>query len=176
MALVVFMKGVNVGGHRVFRPSLLAQELAHLGAVNVGAAGTFVIRERIGQAALRAEFLRRLPFRADLVICRARELLDLARAEPFPEDPLHRESRRFVSVLAKRPRKLPDFPFDYPSREAWEVKVIGVSERFALSYWRRLGRGFVEPNGVIEKQFGVLSTTRNWNTMCAICDLLKTVY
>jgi uncharacterized protein (DUF1697 family) len=42
MALVVFLRGVNVGGHRTFRPSILARELSDYGVVNVGAAGTFV--------------------------------------------------------------------------------------------------------------------------------------
>ena len=42
MALVVFLRGVNVGGHRTFRPSLLARQLEPYGVVNVGAAGTFV--------------------------------------------------------------------------------------------------------------------------------------
>lgn len=43
MAQVVLLRGLNVGGHRRFRPASLAEELAHLDAVNIGAAGTFVI-------------------------------------------------------------------------------------------------------------------------------------
>jgi hypothetical protein len=46
MALVVFLRGVNVGGHRTFRRSTLTEQLKHLDAVNIGAAGTFVIRQR----------------------------------------------------------------------------------------------------------------------------------
>ena len=38
MALVVFLRGVNVGGHRTFRPTVLAKQLRHLDAVNIGAA------------------------------------------------------------------------------------------------------------------------------------------
>ena len=34
--------GVNVGGHRTFRPTILARELSAYDVVNVGAAGTFV--------------------------------------------------------------------------------------------------------------------------------------
>ena len=37
MALVVFMRGVNVGGHETFRPAALAKELVALDVVNVGA-------------------------------------------------------------------------------------------------------------------------------------------
>jgi hypothetical protein len=44
MALVVFLRGVNVGGFRTFRPSILARELSDYDAVNVGAAGAFVVR------------------------------------------------------------------------------------------------------------------------------------
>ena len=41
MALVVFLRGVNVGGHRTFRPSLLAKELSDLDLVNIGARRNF---------------------------------------------------------------------------------------------------------------------------------------
>jgi hypothetical protein len=40
MALVVFFRGINVGGHRSFRPSLLAKELSIYDAVNFGAPAT----------------------------------------------------------------------------------------------------------------------------------------
>jgi uncharacterized protein (DUF1697 family) len=55
MALVVFLRGVNVGGHRTFRPSILANELKEYGVVNIGAAGTLVVRKPISEKRLRAE-------------------------------------------------------------------------------------------------------------------------
>ena len=55
MALVVLLRGLNVGGHRNFRPSKLAEQLPHLDAVNIGAAATFVIRQPVAPAHLRAE-------------------------------------------------------------------------------------------------------------------------
>ena len=79
MAHVVFLRGVNVGGSRRFQPSALVRELAHLGAVNLGAAGTFVIRKHLSEAALRSEFASRLPFTTELMICRSGELEKLAR-------------------------------------------------------------------------------------------------
>ena len=60
MASVVFFRAVNVGGHQKFQPSVLAKKLANFGVVNVGAAGTLVVRKPVNQAALRAEILRRL--------------------------------------------------------------------------------------------------------------------
>jgi hypothetical protein len=51
--------------------------------------------------------------------------------------------------------------------------LVGVSGRFVLCHWRRLERSFVEPNGIIEKYFGVSATTRNWNTILRICKVLQ---
>ena len=62
MALVVFLKGVNVGGHRRVRPSEVAKRLKRYDVVNIGAAGTFVVRKPISQPKLRAERRRQLPF------------------------------------------------------------------------------------------------------------------
>ena len=42
MALLVFLRGMNVGGHRRLRPAALARELAAYDVVNVGAAGTAI--------------------------------------------------------------------------------------------------------------------------------------
>jgi uncharacterized protein (DUF1697 family) len=173
MALVVFLRGVNVGGQRTFRPSVLARDLAEWGVVNVGAAGTFVARKATGPRALRAEFLRRLPFHTEVVICAGRDVIDLASADPFPDEPAIKPAHRYVSVMAARPRTLPPLPIWYPAGDLWETKVLGVRGRFAYSFWRHLGgRSFVIPNEVVERNLGVVATARNWNTICALRDIL----
>lgn len=173
MPLVVFMRGVNVGTAKRFQPSLLARELGHLGVSNLGAAGTFVVRGTLAESALRAEFLRRLPFACELMVCEGRDLLKLAAAEPFPVSSEGPDLRRFVTVLAQRPRRPPALPWSYPAGDQWQVKLVGLSGRFVLCLWRRLGRSSVEPNGIVEKQFGVSATTRNWNTILRICKVLQ---
>src|SRR5579884_3102875 len=107
MALVVFLRGVNVGGRRTFQPSALARELADLDVVNVGAAGTFVVRKATSQAAVRAEFLGRLPVETELMVVRGGDLMALARGDPFAAEAAAEGADRCVSVLAKRPRALP---------------------------------------------------------------------
>jgi len=77
VALVVFLRGVNVGGHKTFRPTKLADQLKHLDAVNIGAAGTFVIRRPVTRAQLRAELASKLPFKAEVVICQGREIVGI---------------------------------------------------------------------------------------------------
>ena len=86
MASVVFFRAVNVGLHQRFQPGALAKELAALGVVNVGAAGTFVVRETSAPTKLQGEILRRLPFKPELMICPAREVLALADGEAFRQN------------------------------------------------------------------------------------------
>ena len=173
MAAVVFMRGVNVGGHRPFRPAAFAEELSAFDVVNIGAAGTFIVYKTVSQATLRAEFLRRLPFKAELMICRSRDLMDLVSADPFPREAYIKDVRRFVSVLAKRPSTKPRFPFSHPAGRAWQVKVVGLRGRFALSLWRRMGRAMVYPNEVVEKELTIPATTRNWDTISKINNILR---
>src|ERR1041384_88766 len=117
MASVVFLKGVNVGGHKTFRPSILAGRLARLGVINVGAAGTFVVRKPISQAKLRLEFRRHLPFETEAMICSGKDIVRLASAESFAREPCGSDIVRFVSVLAQRPLVPPVLPLHIPAGE-----------------------------------------------------------
>jgi hypothetical protein len=77
MALIAFIRGANVGVQRTFRPSVIARELSDYGVVNVGAAGTFVVRKPVSRAKFRAALLRKLPFDAEVVLCDGRDLMRL---------------------------------------------------------------------------------------------------
>lgn len=170
MALVVFLRGINVGGHRRFRPAALAAALEHLDAVNIGAAGTFVIRRKVTRTRLRAELVARLPFRSEIVICDASAILDLLSRDPFAAVRIPRGAVRFVSILSKRPRLSPPMPVSFPSTGAWLLKILGRKERFVFGVYRRDMKviGYL---GSLDRLFGVPATTRNWNTMTAICKV-----
>ena len=81
MALVVLLRGVNVGGHRTFRPTLLAKELSRYDVVNVGAAGTFVVRKPGPVEQFRAEM--GLPGRAMTAASRVVEPVALNPGKAF---------------------------------------------------------------------------------------------
>ena len=171
MAHVVFLRGVNVGGHRTFRPSLLAKQLRHLGAVNIGAAGTFVIRARVSEAQLRRELERRLPFVSDVVICRGRDITRLLARKIF-DAPLPGVTR-FVSVLSRSPRSKPALPITMPATGRWLLKVHACDGRFVLGEYRKDMKviGYLRS---LDRVCGVPVTTRNWNTMTAIAKVLNT--
>jgi uncharacterized protein (DUF1697 family) len=169
--LVVLLRGVNVGGHKTFRPTTLAGQLRHLGVVNIGAAGTFVIRQPIGRAQLRAEIARRLPFPAEIVICEGREIARLMSHDPFAGHPVRPDITRFVSVLSRLPRSAPRLPVILPPRGQWMMKVLARDGRFVFGMYRRHMKviGYL---GTVDRIYDVPVTTRNWNTITAIAKVL----
>ena len=171
MALVVLLRGVNVGGHRTFRPSTLAEQLRHLDAVNIGAAGTFVIRRPVTRPQLRAELARRLPFDTEIMICEGREIVRLMSQDHFADQPLRHDIVRFVSVLSKRPRSMPPTPMSLPSSDRWLVKLLATDNRFVFGVYRRQMKA-IGHLGTFDRVFGVPVTTRNWNTITAIARVL----
>jgi uncharacterized protein (DUF1697 family) len=172
MALVVFLRGVNVGGHRTFRPSLLAKELAGYDVVNVGAAGTFVVRKPGSRTTFRTELLRKLPFETEVVLCGGHDLLRLEEENPFEAEPPRPDIVRFVSILSKPVRNRVSDPITFPPEGQWFLRVIAVEGRFVLGVYRRHMKsiGYL---GQIDKLFGVPATTRNWNTIMAVVRILR---
>src|ERR1700739_4667191 len=172
MALVVFLRGVNVGGHRTFRPSVLARELREYDVVNVGAAGTFIVRQPQSRAKFRAALLPKLPFEADVMLCDGRDLLRLETANPFGTQPSPPDVVRFVSILAKARPVRASLPVFFPSDGQWLVHVIASEGQFVFGMYRRHMKtiGYL---GQIDQLYSVPATTRNWNTIVAIMRILK---
>jgi len=171
MALVVLLRGVNVGGHRTFRPSKLAEQLKHLGAVNIGAAGTFVIRKPVSRAQVRREFARRLPFDSEITICNGRDIARLMSLELFRDHAARPGIVRFVSVLGQSPRSTPRMPVSFPSTGQWLMRILAREKRFVVGLYRRHMKviGYL---GTLDRLFGAPVTTRNWNTIAAIAKAL----
>lgn len=172
MTLVVFLRGINVGGHRSFRPSVLANELRKFDIVNVGATGTFIVRKPGSRAKFRDALLRKLPFEAHVSLCDSRDLIRLETDNPFGAKPSLPNVVRFVSILTKASRVQPSLPVSLPSSGEWFVRVIARENRFIFGEYRRHMKtiGYL---GQIDQLVGAPVTTRNWNTMMAIVRLLQ---
>jgi len=190
MHWVVFLRAVNVGGANRCRPAVLAKQFAKFGVVNIGAVGTFVVRENVSESTLRAAIAKKLPFKCEIMICPARKIIRLASTDPFARQPSGSEITRFVNVLHKPLRarsrstshrtsnpkpqtsQLPPVPFSLPSDDDWLLKIIAIQDRFVLGLYRRRMKaiGYL---GKIEKLIGVPATTRNWNTIEKVIKILN---
>ncbi|MFZ1221274.1 MAG: DUF1697 domain-containing protein [Chthoniobacterales bacterium] len=171
MASVVFLRAVNVGTANRCRPAAIAKELAKYDVVNIGAVGTFVVRKEVSESTLRAAIARQLPFKIDIMICPAREVLKLAAKDPFDGEPSGPNFTRFVNVLHEPLRKRPPLPLCLPSKDDWLAKIVAIQGRFVLGVYRREMKaiGYL---GKIERQLGVPATNRNWNTIEKVAKIL----
>jgi uncharacterized protein (DUF1697 family) len=173
MALVVFLRGVNVGGHKTFRPSVVAKSLAKYEVVNVGAAGTFVVWKPGSKARFRAALLQKLPFETQVLICEGRDLVRLEAVHPFGIAASCPDIVRFVSILSRAGGLRATLPVAFPPDGDWLVRVIASKKQFVFGMYRRRMKtiGYL---GQVDKLFGAPATTRNWNTILAIMRILKT--
>ena len=172
MRWVVFLRGVNVGKANRCQPAVIARQLSKLGVVNIGAVGTFVVCEDVSESALRSAMAKKLPFKCEIMICPAREILKLASKDPFSEQRSDPGITRFVNVLAKQLPSPPPLPLCLPSDNDWLLKIIAIENRFVLGLYRRQMKA-ITYLGKIEKHLGVPATTRNWNTIEKVAKILE---
>ena len=167
----MLLRGVNIGGHRVFRPSSLPAQLPGLGLINIGAAGTFVVRRRIGQAALRKALAARLPFNTLIVIRRGDQIRALLAQNVWAGQPLRPDTTRFVSVLSRRPTVAPLLPMEFRHGRRWLVKLVRQVDGFVVGLYRRHMRT-IECLGRMDRVFGAPVTSRSWSTFQLIAKAL----
>lgn len=174
MSSVVFLRAVNVGGANRCQPAVIAKELSKFGVINIGAVGTFVVRKDVTESVLRASISKKLPFKCEIMICPARDIIKLAAKDPFAQQPSGPDITRFMNVLHKPLRTRPSLPLSLPSDEDWLLKIIAIQERFVLGLYRRQMKviGYL---GKIERLLGVPATNRNWNTILKVAEILSNV-
>jgi len=151
---------------------VLAKQLGKFDVVNIGAVGTFVVRENVSESALRAAIAKKLPFKCEIMICPAKAIVDLTRKDPFARQPSGPDITRFMSVLHKRPVKMPRLPLNLPTDNDWLLKIIAIQNQFVLGLYRRQMKA-ISYLGKIEKILGVPVTTRSWNTIEKVAKILR---
>ena len=173
MRRVVFLRGVNVGKANRCQPAVIASQLSRFGVINIGAVGTFVVRDDVSESVLRAAIAEKLPFKCEIMICPARDIIKLASNDPFAGQPSGPDITRFVNLLGKRLPSPPRLPLCLPSDDDWLLKIIAIENRFVLGLYRRQMKaiGYL---GKVEKFLGVPATTRNWNTIEKVAKILET--
>jgi hypothetical protein len=126
VASVAFLRGINVGGANLCKPAEIAKQLKKFDIVNIGAVGTFVVRNDVPESTLRTAIAKKLPLKCEIMIVPAKTIIDLAKTNPFAPHPFGPDITRFASVLHKRPSKPPPVPLCFPSDKNWLLKIIAI--------------------------------------------------
>lgn len=170
MALVIFLRAVNVGGHQTFKPSALAKALATYDVTSIGAAGTFVSKGKATEAQLRKAIAKALHFTPEIMIVDGDDISALltVKAMAEPEDGVG----RFLTVMAKPLASKPRLPIDVPDGDDWQIRIVAVKGPCVLTLRRPVGNRQLYANEIVEKTFKISATTRNWATLEKICDVI----
>ena len=189
MALVVFLRAINVGGANRCKPAQLAQQFKNFDVVNIGAVGTFVVRGKVSASELRqkmaAQLAKTFKIKCEIMIAPARDLLKLAAKKPFARYRHDPQITRFVSVLHKSlpsshairhslavPKPGEGGSLSLPSAKDWLLKISAIEGQFVLGVYKREMKaiGYL---GKLEKLLGVPATTRSWTTIEKVVSVLK---
>jgi uncharacterized protein (DUF1697 family) len=173
MASVVLLRAANVGGTNVFRPAELVTALKRLDVVNIGAAGTFVVRSTASAEAIRRAFLAEMPFEPIMAVRPGREVTALVRSSPFKGVALSKDLRGWVAVMTGRPKHQPAVPLSTPPGAGWYLRVDEVRGSCALGLVRRHPDRPVNVGKSLETALGVPVTVRWWETIEKIARILE---
>ncbi len=146
---------------------MLAEKMRAYEVVNLGAAGTFVVRKPGSRAKFLAALRRELPFDTEVAFCDSRDIIRLERENPFGTEPSDPGLVRFVSILSKACSRKTSLPVALPERGEWFVRILGASNRLVFGVYRRHMKtiGYL---GRIDEIFGAPAATRSWNTILAV--------
>ena len=171
MALVVLLRGVNVGGNKTFRPKLLAEQLKAFDVVNIGAAGTFVVRKPGAKKKFLEAIAKKLPVQCEIIVAEGSEFLRLEKDHPFGAE--EEGVVRFVSSASTNGKGSVSVPLYLPTEKDWLVRLVRHDKQFVFGEYRRHMKT-IDQLTKIDKILGATRTTRNWNTVMQIVKVLKT--
>lgn len=164
MATVVLLRGANLGKRR-FSPNALAEALADLDLVNVGAAGTFVVPKRVAQATLRARVAAELPWGdPEMVLLADTEVRAALRAGEAVRVPAG--AKRFGVALPKAPATPPAFPLEALAKDGkWGMRYDALAGRVVIGVRRRFDETGSYSTKALDEAVGTdRGTMRDWPT------------
>jgi uncharacterized protein (DUF1697 family) len=172
ISYAAFLRGINVGGHALVKAAELMQAFAAMGFENVRtllASGNVLFDSGQADKKAIAEKIRsglKHGLRKDVgVAVRSRQDLEILRAaDPFKGIDVQPSIRLYVTFLGEKsgPCAL-ELPY---STSSGGVRILRVTATEVFSFVDlSRGKGTPEAMSIIEKEFGVNVTTRNWHTV-----------
>lgn len=178
-AYVAFLRGINVGGHKLIKMQELSRMFESFGLKHVKtiiASGNVMFESsEKNESPLARNIEKRLQeqlgYRVDVMLRSLSAIEEILLKNPFQKIKCGNDIKLYVTFLAEEtPHKL-KLPFK-SSKKDFEIVSMSGREVFSLSFKTSDGR-FGNSAGFIEKEFKVPATTRNWNTLRRIMECGK---
>jgi uncharacterized protein (DUF1697 family) len=167
---VALFRALNVGGNNLIKMDVLRSLCEAAGLKNVKTflvAGNVTFESNSRNTTLLASKIEKQLFaltkrELKVIVLPLEDLTTIAKQDPFKKID-STDAMLCVIFLAATPANTPKLPLT-STTEYFEVLDIG--DRVAFVVARRKPNGwFGFPNGFMEKQLGVVATTRQWSTI-----------
>ena len=167
-----FLRGINVGGHKLVSMKRLAQAFESLGFKNVRtllASGNVLFEAPPQDPArlvrkIEARLEKTLGHEITVIIRTPDDLQALADLNPFRRIRVTPRTRLFVTFLSEKPRTRLKIPYTSPDKS---FRILRLT-RGALCSVLTLGPQWAKNlrlMDILEKEFGKRITTRSWSTV-----------
>lgn len=177
MQYVALLRGINVGGRNIKMADLRAA-FASWGYRNVRsvlASGNVVFESESKDEETIAETIasgikESFGYEVHILLRTAQDILDLVGQEPFKDIEVTKDTRLYVTFLSVETDHSLEIPYTSP---AGNYEILQVSRGRIISVLTlQPGRGTTNAMEILEKEFGAGITTRNWNTILKLRDLI----
>ncbi len=171
---VAFLRGINVGGHKIVKMEDLNRVFSSLKFKDIKtliASGNVVFGARGGDemslvTKIEKQLLKSLGFEISVMVRTVEEIEKILELNPFQKIKPSPDVKNYVAFLYAKPKGPVKIP-KAPAGETWEILRVMDREVYITTRKKKDGHnGF--PNNFIEKDLGVPATTRNWNTVAKI--------
>lgn len=169
MEVVVLLRGINVSGHHLVPMAQLKELLNTMGFLEVRTwlnSGNVVMRVQEAvmpdlEEVLEQQLKERFGFPIPVMVVALTLLKELVANQPFQAPPLHPHIRHYVSFLKYPPEGIP---------RTWGTEedvfnVINTVHNMVFSVLDLSKMPTTKGMDLLEKRYGKLMTTRNWNTI-----------
>jgi len=173
---VAFLRGINLGSHKQIKMADLKRICESLGLKSVK---TYILsgnvlfeseeaKPEVLRTKIEAGLNKALGYQVDVILRTVAQLKALEKLDPFKKVKGDADVKKYVTFLSEKHQSKLSVPFISPKQD-WQIIRLEPREVFVVAFPVK-GR-YGESMGLIEKEFGKMVTTRNWNTVIKILAL-----
>jgi uncharacterized protein (DUF1697 family) len=169
---ISFLRGINVGGHKIIKMENLKRLFELMGfkdvttfiqSGNVSFKASLNNREIINRQ-IEDYLQKSLGYKVESFTRTIPEIESIVKNNPYKSEVLDKSIKMYLSFLRSEPSTKDKITLEQMSYDAEKFCIIG-SELYTLLIKHKIKDKSVFSNNMIEKKLRISSTTRDWNTV-----------
>lgn len=175
---VAFLRAINVGGKNLIKMGELKKIFESLGFKNVVAhiqSGNVMFESSTGDEnilikKIEDQLHKNLSDDVLVFIRTFGQLKSIVDDDSFQKLKFKVPTKLYISFLKNELKQIPKLPYLSAKKD---VEIIRIKNREIYCITPEIKGRYGFPNLFIENEFGIKSTTRNWNTITKVTDLVQ---